>query len=53
MKEKMVKSKQVSAVVVTYNRKELLKESLIALGSQNYKNVKILRRMVKVSATYY
>ena len=36
------KSKQVSAVVVTYNRKELLKESLIALGSQNYKNVKIL-----------
>ena len=32
----------VTIIVVTYNRKELLKEALTALGSQSYKNVKVL-----------
>ena len=35
-------SKKVMAVIVTYNRKELLKECLNALLNQNYKNCEIL-----------
>lgn len=34
--------KKVIAVIVTYNRKELLKESIEALLSQNYKNCDVL-----------
>ena len=34
--------KQVACVVVTYNRKELLKESIEALKKQSYENLKIL-----------
>ena len=34
--------KQVIAVIVTYNRKELLEGSVIALINQNFKNCKIL-----------
>lgn len=34
--------KKVMAIVVTYNRKELLKECINALISQNYKNCEIL-----------
>lgn len=37
-----MKSKTVVAVVVTYNRKELLKESIRALLNQDYKNCNIL-----------
>ena len=36
------KAKEVIAVVVTYNRKELLKECINALKKQSYKNCKIL-----------
>ena len=35
-------SKRVIAVIVTYNRKELLKESIEALLNQNYENLEIL-----------
>lgn len=38
----MVDSKKVIAVVVTYNRKELLKEAIEALLMQSYKNLEIL-----------
>lgn len=34
--------KRVIAVVVTYNRKEMLKESIAALKNQTYENLKIL-----------
>ena len=37
----MKKTKHVAAVVVTYNRKELLSESIIALKNQNYKDLDI------------
>lgn len=40
MNDKLLK--QVCVVVVTYNRKTLLRESLLALKSQDYKNFKIL-----------
>lgn len=36
------KSKEVAVVVVTYNRKELLKEALNALVEQNYNNIKVI-----------
>ncbi len=36
------KLKQVVTVVVTFNRKELLKECLMALKNQEYQNVKVL-----------
>ena len=36
------KMKKVIAVIVTYNRKELLKESVEALLNQNYKNCDVL-----------
>ncbi len=39
---KKEESKKVVAIIVTYNRKELLKESIEALMEQNYKNCKIL-----------
>lgn len=34
--------KKVMAIVVTYNRKDLLKECIVALLNQNYKNCEIL-----------
>lgn len=37
-----MEQKKVVAVVVTYNRKELLKECLLALKSQPYENLQIL-----------
>lgn len=40
--EKVSKLKRVIAVIVTYNRKELLKESIIALLNQDYKNCDVL-----------
>ena len=42
--DKLIKSneKKVTAVVVTYNRKELLKESILALSNQDYKPLSIL-----------
>lgn len=39
---KVSKDKKVIAVVVTYNRKELLKECIEALLNQNYKNCDVL-----------
>ncbi len=39
---KSLEQKNVAIVVVTYNRKELLKEALTALSNQSYKEVKIL-----------
>lgn len=39
---KELNQKSVAVVVVTYNRKVLLKEALTALSQQNYKNIKIL-----------
>lgn len=39
---KVSKNKKVVAVVVTYNRKELLKECLNALLNQDYKNLDVL-----------
>ena len=35
-------SKKVMAIIVTFNRKELLKESIEALLNQSYKNCDIL-----------
>ena len=40
--KKVSNTKKVIAVIVTYNRKELLKESINALLKQNYKNLRIL-----------
>ena len=40
MKQK--ENKSVIAVIVTYNRKTLLKESIEALLNQKYKNIKVL-----------
>lgn len=40
--KKVSSSKKVIAVIVTYNRKELLKESINALLKQNYSNLKLL-----------
>lgn len=40
--KKVFKNKKVIAVIVTYNRKELLKESINALLSQDYDNCDVL-----------
>ena len=40
--EKVSKEKKVIAVIVTYNRKELLKECVEAILEQNYKNCDVL-----------
>lgn len=40
--KKVSNTKKTIAVIVTYNRKELLKESINALLKQNYKNLRIL-----------
>lgn len=40
--KKVSNTKKVIAIIVTYNRKELLKESINALLQQEYKNIRIL-----------
>ena len=42
VENKLNETKKVMAIIVTYNRKELLKESIKAVLAQNYKNCEIL-----------